>query len=85
MFEVTYSFLISICVDTSTNSIVGEYRAALIYKQSICGGSTGLDSPFSLDTIRVFCTCKYYNKETVNHGLCCKHIIGQMRRVIYLS
>ena len=85
IFDVASSFLISTCVTSSTNSIVGEYRAALIYEQSIYWGSTAMESPFSLDTIRVFCTCKYYNKETITHGLCCKHIIGQLRRVLHLS
>ena len=45
-------------------------------------GSTGIESPFCLDTIRVFCTCKYYNMETMTNGKCCKHIIGQLRRVV---
>ena len=85
IFEAASSFLISTSVTTSTNSIVGEYRAALIYEQSIFWGTTAMESPFSLDTIRVFCRCKYYNKETVTHGLFCKHIIGQLRRVVHLS
>ena len=85
IFEAKTSFLFSTCVNRSTNSIVGEFRAALIYEQSIYWGSSGVESPFSLETIRVFCTCKYYNKETVTNGKCCKHIIGQLRRIVFLS
>ena len=33
----------------------------------------------------VFCSCKYFNKETVQHGCCCKHIIGQLRRLLHRS
>ena len=85
IFKVKKSNLISTNVNRSTNSIVGEFRAALIYEQSICWESSDIESPFTLETIRVFCTCKYYNKETKQHGRCCKHIIGQLRRVLYLS
>ena len=85
IFKVKKSNLISTNVNRSTNSIVGEFRAALIYEQSICWEYSDIESPFTLETIRVFCTCKYYNKETIQHGRCCKHIIGQLRRVLYLS
>ena len=79
IFEVKHSFLISTSVDRSLNSIAGEFRSALIYEQSIFWGSTSIESPFCLDTIHVLCTCKYYNKETVNHGRCCKHILYTIR------
>ena len=85
IFRVKQSNLISTNVNRCANSIVGEFRAALIYEQSICWGVSDIESPFALETIRVFCTCKYYNKETTRHGLCCKHIIGQLRRVLHHS
>ena len=85
IFECRTSKLISTNVDRRANTIEGEFRSALIYDQSIRWGISSEESRFSLETILVYCTCKYYNKETVVHGLCCKHIIGQLRRVIYLS
>ena len=35
----------------------------------------------------VYCTCKYYNNETcvTVTGKCCSHIIGQLRRTLYLT
>ena len=78
IFKVKTANLISTNVNRSKNSIVGEFRAALIYKQSICWNSSNIETPFNLVTIRVFCTSKYYTKETIQHGRCCKHIIGQL-------
>ena len=85
IFRVRTSALISTNVDKIGNSIVGEFRSALIYDQSIRWGASEPQAPFSLDTISVFCSCKYFNKETIHSGFCCKHIIGQLRRVLYLS
>ena len=45
-------------------------------------GSTDIESPFYLDTIRVSCTCKYYNMATMTNGKCCKHFIWQLRRFV---
>ena len=85
IFRVKTSALISTNVDKIANSIVGEFRSALIYDQSIRWGASEQQAPFSLVTISVFCSCKYFSKETAHNGLCCKHIIGQLRRVLYLS
>ena len=82
IFKVQTSKLISTNVERSANCIEGEFRAALIYDQSIRWGRSDAQAPFSLSTISVFCSCKYFNKETVHHGFCCKHIIGQLRRVL---
>ena len=74
---------------TLRNCITGQFKAARIYEQSITWGTTSPHClephPFSLSTINVYCSCKYFTKETVNSGFCCSHIIGQMRRVIFLT
>ena len=85
IFRVKNSSLLSTNVDKVGNTIVGEFRSALIYDQSIHWGGSRDQSPFSLDTISVSCSCKYFNRETVPNGLCCKHIIGQLRRVVYIT
>ena len=38
-----------------------------------------------LSTINVYCECKFYAKETIMSGKCCKHIRGQLRRAVYFS
>ena len=64
-------------------------RAARIYEQSITWGVINSQSEdansFNLSTILVYCTCKYYNNETCVTGKCCSHIIGQLRRTLYLT
>ena len=85
IFRVKSSTLISTTVDKAGNNIAGEFRSAMIYDQSIRWGGSSEQTPFSLNTISAFCSCKYFNRETVPNGLCCKHIIGQLRRVVYLS
>ena len=72
-------------VDSSLNSIDRDFGTALSYEQSIFWGSTSIESLFWHDTIHVLCTCKYYNNNTINDGRCCKHIIGHLRRTVYLS
>ena len=85
IFTVQASKLISTYVEKSKNSIEGEFRSGMIYEQSIRWGRSDVQVPFSLSTIIVFCSCKYFNKETVQHGFCCKHIIGQLRRVLHMT
>ena len=77
--------LISTIVDKARNNIAREFRSALIYDQSIRWGGSSEQTPITLNTISVFSSSKYFNRETVSNGLCCKHIIGQLRRVVYLS
>ena len=84
IFTVQTSRLISTNVESVENSIESEFRSGMIYEQSIRWGTCDVKAPFSLGTITVFCSCKYFNKETVHHGFCCKHIIGQLRRVLYM-
>ena len=85
IFTVQTSKLISTHVERSKNCIEGEFRSGMIYEQSIRLGRSDVQEPFSLSTIIVFCSCKYFNKETLHHGFCCKHIIGQLRRVLHMS
>ena len=47
--------LLSTNVERSANCIEGEFRAALIYEQSIRWGRGDAQAPFSLSTISVFC------------------------------
>ena len=54
IFKVKTSNLISTNVNRSTNSIMGEFRAALIYDQSICWNTSNIEKPSNLETIRVF-------------------------------
>ena len=73
----------------SKRCIHGQYRAARIHEQSITWGGADADSEnatsFDVTTILVYCTCKYFDNTTRANGLCCSHIIGQLRRTIYLT
>ena len=71
------------------NCITGQFKAARIHEQNITWGDSSAHiqeiQPFTLTTIKVYCSCKYFVKETSQSGLCCSHIIGQLRRVCYLT
>ena len=91
-FEVLKSELISTQVSRATNSIEGEFRAALIHDQVITWSnrdSNNSSCEFSLQTIKAICSCRYYLKVTVEklpHEIrYCTHIIGQLRRVIFIN
>ena len=85
-FEVKLSCVISTQVYPHDNRICGFFRAVKIYQQRIeWGGDNGGTEPFSLDSINVYCECKFYTKETILSGKCCKHITGQLRRAVYFS
>ena len=53
IFRAKTSTLISTNVDMRSNTIVGEFRSALIDDQSIRWGDSEVQSPFSLSTISV--------------------------------
>ena len=78
------------CTQTSAARccIQGQYRAARIYDQSTTWGNeppmVETATPFDISTILVYCTCKYFDKSTRVTGMCCSHIIGQIRRTIFL-
>ena len=91
-FEVMKSNLISTQVSRLTNTIEGEFRAALIHDQVITWGNSNPNTSsceFDLQTIKGICSCRYYLKITVEklpHEIrYCTHIIGQLRRVILIN
>ena len=71
------------------NCITGQFKAARIHDQSIIWGPSvdHLDEQhdFQIETIKVFCSCRYYSNQTITTGSCCSHVVGQLRRVIFLS
>ena len=91
-FEVLKSEIISTQVFPSTNTIEGEFRAATIHDQSISWNvATHNRSPsnFNLQYLKAICSCKYYMKVTktreIHEKIYCTHIIGQLRRVIFMN
>ena len=88
-YEVKNSQIIRTQTSSKRNCIVGQYRAARIHEQSItwglCNETTEASMPFDLKTVKVFCTCKYFEKMTRSSGMFCTHIAGQLRRTIYLT
>ena len=86
-FEVKRSSIISTQVSKSGNWITWTYRAVKNYRQSISwGDETGINvcQEYNSETLEVFCECKFFCKQWRYSGKCCKHIVGQMRRVIYI-
>lgn len=65
------------------NTISGEFKRAFIYDYLIFCDRDIPISRFDLQTIAVYCDCKYFFNQTRHSGLCCSHIIGQLRRVKY--
>ena len=68
-----------------------ECWAKVIHDQDIDWGNsvnTTPFEPFSNSTVKATCTCKYYLKiteeKTQNERKYCSHIIGQLRRVIFM-
>ena len=58
---------------------------ATVYDQLIIWGGDEVAEEFNLLKIIVYCDCKYFFAETTNTGYCCKHLKGQLRRVMYLQ
>ena len=74
------------------NRIEGEFRAARIHDQIIswCQNTAGSPyDPFNPQSISISCTCRYYQKATqkmdTSSKKYCSHIIGQLRRVIFMT
>ena len=91
-FELIKSDLISTQVFTNQNKLEGEFRAARIHDQNISWGDCVDNSPFtpfSNLTVSTSCSCKYHLKITQeiegNKLKYCSHIIGQLRRVIFMT
>ena len=76
---------------SARNTITGEFEAVRIHDQMITwrlehdltGTSKG--SRFIGSCLSATCTCKYFMKETREKGKLCSHVIGQLRRTIYLG
>ena len=87
-YEAISSHIFSTQTSAGRCSIQGQYRAARIYDQCITWGNgppmVETATPFDISTILVYCTCKYFDKSTRVSGMCCSHIIGQIRRTIFL-
>ena len=90
-FEVLKSSIISTQVNSGRNTIDGEFRAAIIYDQHVTWNNIlhPTYSSFNLQTLKATCSCKYYLKVTIyqlSHEVkYCYHIIGQLRRVIFVN
>ena len=88
-YERKHSTLFRTKSSATRNSIQGQTKTARYLEQSIAWGDDNIHieeaSPFSLTTIKVFCDCKFCQKETLNTGKCCTHIVGHLRRVLYLT
>ena len=82
-YNVLKSEFISTSVNLEKNTISGEIKRAFIYDQLIFWERDIPNSPFNLQTIAVYCDCKYFFNQTRHSGFCCSHIIGQLRRVKY--
>ena len=76
----------------ATNTIEGEFRGSRIHDQLISwtdSNRTTSTCDFNIHTLKATCTCKYYLKVTENQlpdvKRFCTHIIGQLRRVIFMN
>ena len=85
-FEVKSSQILSTQVDPNMNCITGSYKAVKIYDQIIAWGNNANGRvPFSTTNLKVSCQCAFFIKATLGKSNCCKHIIGHLRRIKYLS
>ena len=88
-YEVKKSQIIRTQTSAKRRCIVGQFRGARIHDQSVTWGPSGKTGdvvvPFDLNTIKVYCTCKYFDKTTRGTSMFCTHIIGQLRRTIYFT
>ena len=76
------STVVSTRVDLSRKTNHSEVRRGFIYDQEIRWGSNETSEEFNLQTILLYCDCKYFTEETKVSGYCYSHIIGQLRRLI---
>ena len=90
-FRVKSSAIISTQCYPQRNTITGEFRATRIHDQVITWRLPDLsvmDSgpvAFNLETFAATCTCRYFEREKIRSSKLCSHIVGQLRRVIFLS
>ena len=89
-YETKSTTLISTQSFPTRNTITGEFKGARIHDQMITwrqdhdliGMSEG--SRFCSSNLSATCTCKYFKKERES-GKLCSHVIGQLRRTIFLG
>ena len=81
-YAVGHSEIIGTIINLEENTIRGETRRAFIYDQEISWGQENVPEEFNLESILVYCDCKYFCEETRVSGYCCSHIVGQLRRSI---
>ena len=64
-YEVKSSTIISTQMSAIRNCIDGQYRATRIHEQKIwwSDNELGIQIPFKIGHIKVFCTCKYHKKK----------------------
>ena len=85
-FEVKTSNLLCTQVDLQKNLITGSYKAVKIYDQRITwGNNTNHQVPFSPANLMIRCQCAFFKKKPAARVNCCKHVIGHLRRIIYIS
>ena len=91
-FEVVKSKLISTKVSCANNTIDGEFRGSRIHDELISWTDQNLNTStchFNTHTLKAACTCKYFLKVTVKKlpdmKRYCTHIIGQLRRVLFMN
>ena len=88
-YETKTSLIFRTQSSADRNCITGQFKAARIHEQSIIWGQNVVhfeeQQDFQIGSIKVFCSCKYFSKQTIITGSCCSHVVGQLRRVIFLS
>ena len=88
-YETKNSIIFRTQSSADRNCINGQFKGARYHEQSVSWGRDvdHLDEQqdFTLQSIKVYCTCKFFVNETTNTGLCCSHIVGHLRRVVYLT
>ena len=90
-FEVKSSSVISTQCFPTRNTIIGEFRGARIHDHMITWTFEHIEeasvqgNAFNISNLAATCTCKYHKKEKPRAGTLCSHIVGQLRRTIFLG
>ena len=84
-YVVQESNIVGSMVNLKKNTIRGETRRSFIYDQEISWGREDIPEDFNLQSILVYCDCKYFVQETRLSGYCCSHVIGQLRRILFCT
>ena len=90
-YEARVSKIISTQSFPSRSTITGQFRAVKIHEQLITWSPSErtddfiAPTRFNSQTFAATCTCKYYLKEQALNGKLCSHVIGQLRRTIFMA